>query len=277
MTSTLTQLKNRLNEEFNKIEAYPNKDKRRENVIKILSDYSGKDYEEYISYSEVNYNKIKLTKYCSDKFDVYLICWFTEQETKIHDHPEQGCWMKVLRGELHESAYTICDDYGNPITGKIDVGSLALGSDCAEELKDEEVVVRHNRDVVKCREILCINDVSDGKSTPEKKVEDKKFTIPPIRVDLPLSVSLPFFKSSSSSTTSSSNTSASTSSSTTSTSSIGKCRFAFSRNIQELYVSYRQGQTTLHKIKNSDSYRVAVSLHIYSPPNYKPKLFVEMK
>ena len=35
-------------------------------------------------------------------FEIVLICWNPMQETPNHGHPENGCIMKVLKGELLE-------------------------------------------------------------------------------------------------------------------------------------------------------------------------------
>jgi cysteine dioxygenase len=33
------------------------------------------------------------------------LCWSPEKESAIHDHPADGCWMKVLQGEAQECRY----------------------------------------------------------------------------------------------------------------------------------------------------------------------------
>ena len=70
-------------------------------VASILSDYGGRDYLKYAKFNKTTYSKIKLPQ-SGKHFDMYLICWNPHQETKIHDHPEGGCPMMVLEGELHE-------------------------------------------------------------------------------------------------------------------------------------------------------------------------------
>ena len=41
----------------------------------------------------------------NEKYEIYLICWNKKQISKIHDHPENGCILKVLKGELIEYRY----------------------------------------------------------------------------------------------------------------------------------------------------------------------------
>jgi len=44
--------------------------------------------------------------YNSDKFDIILIDWETNSYTKIHDHPDKGCIVKVLdNGILYEENF----------------------------------------------------------------------------------------------------------------------------------------------------------------------------
>jgi hypothetical protein len=50
-----------------------------------------------------NYTKYFIYK--SDKFDLVLIKWNINSETKIHDHPNRGCIMKLLSGNIYEETY----------------------------------------------------------------------------------------------------------------------------------------------------------------------------
>lgn len=56
-------------------------------------------------YISGNYNKIKLHEYSNDLFEMILICWDTNSETKIHDHPENGCVLYLMEGKLEEYLY----------------------------------------------------------------------------------------------------------------------------------------------------------------------------
>lgn len=78
------------------------------NCSKILHSYSstGTDYMSYIKFNENGYQRIKLPQ-STDQFDLVLICWNKNQETKIHNHPEKGCLMIVLQGELTEKVYDV--------------------------------------------------------------------------------------------------------------------------------------------------------------------------
>ena len=37
--------------------------------------------------------------------EIILICWDRNSETKIHNHPNGGCILKVLKGNLNEKLY----------------------------------------------------------------------------------------------------------------------------------------------------------------------------
>ena len=73
----------------------------------LLAAYNGTDYLHYVSYKHDAYHKIKLPQSTAE-FDIYLICWLRNQQTRIHDHPSGGCMMKVLLGELTEFAGYEC-------------------------------------------------------------------------------------------------------------------------------------------------------------------------
>lgn len=51
------------------------------------------------------YNRIKLYDYSNDLFEMVLICWDINSETKIHDHPEKGCALYLIDGILEEQQY----------------------------------------------------------------------------------------------------------------------------------------------------------------------------
>ena len=50
--------------------------------------------------NEYNYSKIKLFE--NNVFEIYVIFWFENSESPYHDHAENGCYYKLLLGELEE-------------------------------------------------------------------------------------------------------------------------------------------------------------------------------
>lgn len=45
--------------------------------------------------------------YRSEQFDLIVLCWGARHATPIHDHAGQHGWVRVLRGALHEDAFTL--------------------------------------------------------------------------------------------------------------------------------------------------------------------------
>jgi cysteine dioxygenase len=74
-----------------------------ENVKNIIKEYNTKDYKELIEFSTVTYNKVYV--YNTLEFDLVLICWKKGQNTKIHDHPDYCCYIKMLEGSLLEENF----------------------------------------------------------------------------------------------------------------------------------------------------------------------------
>lgn len=47
-------------------------------------------------------------------YALLLLCWTNGKESKIHDHPGEGCFMKTIRGCIRESRYSM-----DAVTGEI--------------------------------------------------------------------------------------------------------------------------------------------------------------
>lgn len=73
-------------------------------VLKHIN-FEKKDYEKYIKFCHKNYNRIKLDEYSTDKFEIMILCWNKDQESNIHDHPNNGCILKILDGKIIEEVY----------------------------------------------------------------------------------------------------------------------------------------------------------------------------
>lgn len=67
------------------------------NLLDELNDYK------FINIIDNIYKK--KTIYNSDLFDIILIEWQNNSYTKIHDHPEKGCIVKILDGILYEEIF----------------------------------------------------------------------------------------------------------------------------------------------------------------------------
>ena len=52
-----------------------------------------------------DYSYVKYRLYSSNNCDIIYIKWNKNAITKIHDHPDKGCIMKVLNGKITEECY----------------------------------------------------------------------------------------------------------------------------------------------------------------------------
>lgn len=55
--------------------------------------------------NQKNYEKYYLFE--NDKLSLVLIKWNKDSFTKIHDHPDKGCIMRILQGKLKEETYSL--------------------------------------------------------------------------------------------------------------------------------------------------------------------------
>lgn len=90
------------------------------NIQKLISElsHSPKDnYKNLIENFEISRNELKLFEnwskdkyirngiYKDDNFEIILICWEKGQQTPVHCHGGEECWMCLLEGELEEVFY----------------------------------------------------------------------------------------------------------------------------------------------------------------------------
>jgi len=62
-----------------------------------------KELEGYAHFCEDNY-----VRHCfvhTEKYELLMLCWDENQETPVHAHDGQNCWVKVLEGEINERLY----------------------------------------------------------------------------------------------------------------------------------------------------------------------------
>src|SRR5437879_2660100 len=64
----------------------------------ILKSYCGDDWQKYVQFCPDRYTRVILSEYSNDAFEFVLICWNKDQLSPIHDHPNNGCLLKVLQG-----------------------------------------------------------------------------------------------------------------------------------------------------------------------------------
>ena len=78
-----------------------------ENFKEIVKLYNGNDWRKFADHQK-DFSKRYIYK--SKNFEIVLICWKKDYQTKYHKHPNNGCVLKVLEGCLMEN---IKDDINN--------------------------------------------------------------------------------------------------------------------------------------------------------------------
>jgi len=70
-----------------------------------LEEYNTNEWMHKVKFNpHENYTRNLL--YRDGEFEIYIICWNPNQESKIHNHANRGCLMKTLQGELLNEVYT---------------------------------------------------------------------------------------------------------------------------------------------------------------------------
>lgn len=69
----------------------------------IIEEYDGIDWKDHILFDDATYNRNVIFR--NDIVEIIVISWNNNQNSAIHDHPEQGCLMKILQGGFDEHIY----------------------------------------------------------------------------------------------------------------------------------------------------------------------------
>jgi predicted metal-dependent enzyme (double-stranded beta helix superfamily) len=89
-------------------------------VKQLLTNYEGNDWKSITS-KITNPDPIlngyhKYLFFKNADFEVYLITWFPLARSPIHNHPEKGCFVKILEGSLCEEVFLNKNENGNGLT-----------------------------------------------------------------------------------------------------------------------------------------------------------------
>ncbi len=71
-------------------------------------DFESVDFSAYESWSSNKYTRNCM--YRDSQFELLLLCWQEGQETSIHGHEGEDCWVYLLEGEMEEVFYTVDTD-----------------------------------------------------------------------------------------------------------------------------------------------------------------------
>lgn len=72
-------------------------------ISNILTKYNNNDWQNYESFDESQY--IKNLVFRNDNYEMFIVCWNSKQGSLIHDHADNGCVLKILKGKLIEYRY----------------------------------------------------------------------------------------------------------------------------------------------------------------------------
>lgn len=91
-----------INEFADQLQAYCEQDdfSTLQGFLQRLDEASFSDWQDYVNFDEASYKRNIIAQ--NRHFELTLICWRNGQQTVLHDHPSNGCLIKVMQGELFE-------------------------------------------------------------------------------------------------------------------------------------------------------------------------------
>jgi cysteine dioxygenase len=66
---------------------------------------SENEWKDYAMFDETQAYTRNLIATDNETYTLLLLCWNPGKESPIHDHPCDGCWLKVFRGSVQECRY----------------------------------------------------------------------------------------------------------------------------------------------------------------------------
>jgi cysteine dioxygenase len=72
--------------------------------LPLMKKYEFSNFNSFIKTDNSNY--CRNTIFRNDQFEILILSWLPGQKTSIHYHPNNGCLMKILKGQLHETKFT---------------------------------------------------------------------------------------------------------------------------------------------------------------------------
>ena len=78
--------------------------------------FDKQDWEAYAHFDASRHYTRNLIATDHVSYTLLLLCWNPGEESPIHDHPCDGCWMEVLQGQIQECRYRpSVEDNANPL------------------------------------------------------------------------------------------------------------------------------------------------------------------
>lgn len=80
---------------------------RRREVTRDLGDYarSEADWKELVNFRSDHYTRNLVHR--DKSFELLVLCWGPGQESPIHNHEGQDCWMAILDGDIEEVRFSM--------------------------------------------------------------------------------------------------------------------------------------------------------------------------
>lgn len=80
--------------------------KKRANVIEAMKSIKIEEMD-YLPFKFEDQNKLYTRNLVmeTDLFSLIILVWNPRKESPVHDHPCDGCWVRVLEGQVQETVY----------------------------------------------------------------------------------------------------------------------------------------------------------------------------
>jgi len=106
MAEPIRELQDRLLREFER-------DPRGARIARLLAEYATKheDWRRFALFDPDVYTRNLIAR--NEHFEMILLCWNVGQQSPIHNHAGQNCWMSVLEGDIEEILFSLPAD-GRP-------------------------------------------------------------------------------------------------------------------------------------------------------------------
>lgn len=74
-------------------------------LLPAIEQYSGDDWIQYRRFDENNFTRVPV--FIDEQVEIRLLCWNKQMVSDLHDHPKDGCVLKVVEGSLVEELFSM--------------------------------------------------------------------------------------------------------------------------------------------------------------------------
>eukprot|EP00743_Colponemidia_sp_Colp-15_P002190 GILK01002376.1.p1 GENE.GILK01002376.1~~GILK01002376.1.p1 ORF type:complete len:222 (-),score=28.59 GILK01002376.1:225-890(-) len=103
------------------------KELQHDKIMSLMSRYDANsgDWRRYVFFDKCKYTR-NLIATDNQTFTLLLLCWNKGQGSPVHDHPCDGCWVKVIEGCIRETRYE--NSIGHGPLREMSVGDYGPGA-----------------------------------------------------------------------------------------------------------------------------------------------------